>query len=66
MVDAQTNENESAPVGSTIEIGVAEIARMRAAALNVKRMASQAHRDAEKMVGEFDKLIRRATDSKAS
>ncbi len=65
MIGELIKENESAPVGSTIEIGVAEIARMRAAALNVKRMATQAQRNADKMIGEFDKLIRRATDSKA-
>jgi hypothetical protein len=62
MSDGLTKENESSRVGSTIH---GELMRLRRDFQNVKRTAEQARRDADKKIGEIDKLLRRATDSKA-
>jgi hypothetical protein len=65
MIGELIKENESAPVGSTIAVERAELERLRRDFQNVKRTAEQTRKDADRKIGELDKLLRRATDSKA-
>lgn len=65
MNDGHIKENESARVGSTIELDVGVLVGMKRDRDNIGRMLSQAQADNNKAKAQLEKLIRQATDSKA-
>ncbi len=72
MIDERREEDEGSCNGSTIAVERATLGAMRRAMQRVKRESApdarvqeQTRRDADRHVGELEKLLRRATDARA-
>jgi hypothetical protein len=73
MMDGRRNNDGTDPVGGKIELDRATAEDVLRVMRRVKRehepnarVTEQTRRDADRIVGLFDKQLRRATDSKAS
>lgn len=72
MIDERRKEGELSTNGSTIPVERATLEAMRRTMQRVKRESApdarvreQTRRDADRHVGEIDRLLRRATDARA-
>lgn len=65
MIAAVEKRNEVGASGGKMLVERATLEALRRKFDQVKRMAEQTRKDADNGIGEIDKLLRQATDSKA-